>query len=226
MKILAIETSTKHFSLAVSIGSRKIKQKNILLKGVLSSSIIPAIEQILKTSGIKAQELDGFAVGLGPGSFTSLRVGLSTIKALAFALGKPIVGISSLDVLVMNIKDKSAAQICVINDARRNLIYAGLYRNTNGQTKKVSGPHLLTIEELLPKIKGSTIFVGDAIPLFQERIAAVLGSRAIFAESKQWNPQAKELVALSQQRLHNKEFNAAETLVPLYLYPEDCQVKK
>src|SRR3989304_5415259 len=106
MKILSIDTSTKTFSLAVSDGEEILRSRNIKITRVLSSSIIPSIHQILKKAGIALSQLDGFAVGLGPGSFTSLRVGLSTIKAFALATGKPVVGIPSLDVLALNVLER------------------------------------------------------------------------------------------------------------------------
>lgn len=226
MKILALETSTKNFSLAVTKDPRKIFQRNIKLKGVLSSSIIPAIDQILKRSEIELKDLDGLTVGLGPGSFTSLRVGLSTVKGLSFAWGIPVVGISSLDVLAMNIKNSPTRQICVLCDAKRNLVYACLYRKVGDKLFKRSDYLLIGIEELLGKIDCDTIFIGDAIPLFQEKIMKAVAARVFFADEKDWCPQAKELVLLSQERFKKKKFDPLETLVPLYLYPKDCQVRK
>ena len=82
MKILSIDTSTKNFSLAVSKDGRVLRYRNIFLDKVLESSIIPSIEGILKSADVRFKDLDGFAIGLGPGSFTSLRVGLSTIKSI------------------------------------------------------------------------------------------------------------------------------------------------
>ena len=103
MKLLAIETSTNRFSLAVSEGGEILKSRTLILDKVLSSSIIPSIEKILKESKINLKDIDAFVVGLGPGSFTSLRVGLATIKGLAFATGKPLVGVPSLDAIALNI---------------------------------------------------------------------------------------------------------------------------
>lgn len=226
MNILAIETSTKNFSLAVAKDAKKIIQRSIRLKGVLSTSIIPAIEGILKRSDLSLNDLDGLAVGLGPGSFTSLRVGLSTVKGLAFALGKPVVGIPSLDVLAMNLKNPPVRQICVLCDAKRNLVYACFYHKIGDSLFKKSAYLLIGIEELLGKIKADTVFIGDAIPLFKEKILKAAGDRVFFADVKDWYPQAKELVSLSRDRFQKRKFNPLDNLVPLYLYPKDCQVSR
>src|SRR3989338_9976041 len=110
MNILALDTSTKQFSLAVSVKGKIVAQRNIVLKKVLSSSIIPTIDQMLKRLKMTFKDIDGFVVALGPGSFTSLRVGLSTVKAFALATAKPVLGIPSLDALAQGVQSQSAGQ--------------------------------------------------------------------------------------------------------------------
>ena len=248
MNLLAIDTSTKHFSLAVARDGKVLRSRSILLKKVLSDSIMPAIQGILKKAGLTLAKLDGFAVGLGPGSFTSLRVGLSTVKGLAFALKKPVVGIPSLDVLAMNAEDDG--QVCALCDAKRNMVYACLYQKKGGDLRRKSKYLLTDIENVLKqitppadslheskrgglsasrqrgRIKGDVVFIGDGVPLFRETIEKAAGIKPRFADEKQMYPQARHLVALALKRFEAKEYDAAETLVPLYLYPEDCQVQK
>ncbi len=224
MNILALDTSSKHFSLAVAKNGKALYSRSIFLKKVLSDSIMPAIEGILKKAGLTLAKLDGFAVGLGPGSFTSLRVGLSTVKGLAYALKKPIVGIPSLDVLALNLADDG--QICVVCDAKRNMAYACLYQKKGDALKRKSKYLLTDIENVLKQIKGEATFVGDGVPLFREAIEKAVGTKARFAGEKQMYPQAKHLATLALKRFESKEYDAGESLVPLYLYPEDCQVSK
>ena len=264
MKILSLETSTKNFSLAVSCDQKILASRHFKLTKVLSSSIIPAIDGILKKSGLALKDLDGFAVGLGPGSFTSLRVGLSTVKGLSFVTGKPIVGISSLDVLAMNAPVEAGASICVIGDARRNLVYSCVYRRTEKGLERVNEYSLTGMEEVLKKIKEPTFFSGDGIPLYREIIREHLrgviasdpvpdgtGERSnllkskkiasslkntprndtqselidfLFAKEKDWYPKASHLAKLAHPRFLRKKFDPVDKIVPLYLYPEDCQV--
>ena len=230
MNLLALDTSSKHFSLAVAKDGKALHSRGIFLKKVLSDSIMPAIQGILKKAGLTLAKLDGFAVGLGPGSFTSLRVGLATVKGLAFALKKPVVGIPSLDVLALNLAGDG--QICVVCDAKRNMVYACLYQKKGDALKRKSKYLLADIKDVLSasrqrgRIKGDVTFVGDGVPLLREAIEKAAGIKARFAGEKQMYPQARHLATLALKRFEAKDCDAAETLVPLYLYPEDCQVQK
>ena len=134
MKIFALDTSTtNHFSLAIVDGDKILASQNSTSNKVLSSSIIGYIGDVLKKAKVKLSDIDGFAVGLGPGSFTSLRVGVSTVKALAFATSKPLIGIVSHDVLAMNVQKNS--QVCVVTDAKRQLVYGCLYEKKTRSAK-------------------------------------------------------------------------------------------
>ena len=236
MNLLALESSTKHFSLAVAQDAKILSTKNVFLKKVLSDSIVPDINRVLTKARIKLDQLDGFVVGLGPGSFTSLRVGLATIKGLAFALDKPVVGICSLEAIALNIfKAKGRLKedwdrVCVISDARRNLVYSCSYEFKKDKIQTIGHPRLGPIAEVL-NLKGSYIFAGDALPLFQETILAESGKKDFplkvsFAPEKFWFPQAKELVTLALPKFQMGKSDNIDTLVPIYLYPEDCQVAK
>jgi tRNA threonylcarbamoyladenosine biosynthesis protein TsaB len=234
MNILALDTSTKNFSLAIAQNGKVVRYRNMLLDKVLESSMIPAIEKILKDSKLKFKDLDGYAVGLGPGSFTSLRVGLSTVKAFALATGKPIVGISSLDVMAMNVIGQKADQICTIMDARRKQVYACLFEVKDGALKRKTDYLLTNIDSFLDRVQGKTLFVGDGVPLWRDVIkekyaaAAKKGAKcqAVFASEKDAHPQARNLSHLAYGRFEKKVYDDVETLVPLYLYTQDCQVDK
>lgn len=224
LNILSIDTSTKNFSLAVSSGTKILHSRNVKLRHVLSQSIMPAIERILQKSKIPLSAVDGFAVGLGPGSFTSLRVGLATVKGLAFATRRPIVGIPSLDVLARGASEDGV--ICALCDAKRNLVYSCLYEKRGAVLKRKSRYLLTDIKDVLKRIKGDVTFVGDGVPLFREAIEKAVGTKARFAGEKQMYPQAKHLAIPAMERFKAKKYDNVETLVPFYLYPEDCQVQK
>ena len=241
MKILTLETSTKQFSLAVSSGGKVLAHRNVRLKKVLSSSIIPAIDQMLTRLKMTLKDLDGFAIGLGPGSFTSLRVGLSTVKAFALATGKPVVGIPSLDALARNGIDQPCDQICTIVDARRNMVYAAVYEKKGDGLKRISDYMLTGLDKVLDKVTGKTLYVGDGVALYrginvkkynEAAKKHKTSCKSLFAEEKFWYPQASELARIAHERFErspersSKDFDPIEKLVPLYLYPEDCQVNR
>jgi len=225
MRILCVDTSTGNFSLALVENSKVIKQKNIKSKKNLSSAITPNIKKILEDTNTPLSQLKGFAVGLGPGSFTGLRVGLATVKALAWALNKPIAGVSSLDVIAMNVK-KDTEQICVISDARRDLFYCCLYEKKGDTLKKKSKYLLIGFNDLLETVKGPVVCIGDGVPLLKKSIAA--NNKSFLFEEKEilWYPKARNLAALTEKRFKTKTFNPLNKLMPMYLYPDDCQVRR
>jgi len=225
MNLLAIDTSTKNLSLAVAKKGKVVKFRNTKLNRPLSSSIMPSIKRILDSAGISLGKIDGFAVGLGPGSFTGLRVGLSTIKGLAFVTNKPIIGVSSLDALAMNIEEDHA-QICTLCDAKRNLVYACLYEKKGSLLKRKSDYVLESIDEVLVRIKGKTSFIGDGVKLFRDDINKVKSIGPVFVDEKLMLPQAKFLIPLVLEKFQKGRRDDIDKLTPLYLYPDHCQVKK
>lgn len=227
MKLLCLDTSSRRFSLAVSDGEKILRYANIRLRRVLDSSMMPAIERILKNAGVALCELDGLAVGLGPGSFTSLRVGLATVKGLAFAAAKPVVGIASLDILAAGVPfADEGGRICVICDARRGLLYNGVYQKRSGILERESDYALLPIDGILSQIKGDVLFVGDGVQLVRNEIQAAKHIRARFAPEKFCYPQARFLAPPALKRFQKRQTDDAAQLTPIYLYPEDCQVDK
>ncbi len=223
MKLLAIDSSTKTFSICLSDQKKVLFDQNIKLDGVLSSSIISDIDKGLKKIKWKLTDVDGFVVGLGPGSFTGLRVGLSTIKGFAFVTGKPVVGISSFDAIALSLPVEKG-QICVLTDARRDMVYACCYDKDHDVIKIKSPYQLTSIGLLLKNLKGSVYFAGDAIHLYKDVIEKK-SSRFVFVDEKFWDPQAKYLADIAIEKFRKKEYDNIDELVPLYLYPEDCQVK-
>lgn len=232
MYLLSLETSTKIFSLAVSRDEKVLRFRNIRTARILESSIITSIDGLLVSCKLGFKDIDTLAIGLGPGSFTSLRVGLSTIKAFALSSGKKVVGIGSLDVIASGVAGEQADEICVIVDARRGKVYAAVY---DGQLNRKTDYLLTTIEDVLTRVQGTTLFVGDGVSLYRQHIEAAYKDyhknqptlcRAIFAAEKFWYPQSKELAKLALKRIKHKEFDNPVALTPVYLYPQDCQVTR
>ena len=224
MKLLSLDTSTKNFSLAVVDGHKTLASQDVILEKILSDSIIPSIQKILKKAKVSISELDGFVVGLGPGSFTSLRVGLATVKGLAFSLRKPVAGVSSLDAIAMNVKG-NCPQVCVLSDAKRNLVYACWYEKKDGSIKIKSNYLLTSVEDLLKKARGEVALAGDGIQLYKKEIEK-MKLKPIFTDEKLWYPKADQLAVLAFKRFEEQKFDDIHKLVPIYLYPEDCQVQK
>ncbi|MBF0569289.1 MAG: tRNA (adenosine(37)-N6)-threonylcarbamoyltransferase complex dimerization subunit type 1 TsaB [Candidatus Omnitrophica bacterium] len=229
MKILAVDTSTRHLSIAVTDGDKALVAHNARPRKDLSLTITFDIEHALEQAGIVLHNIDGFVVGLGPGSFTSLRVGMSMMKAFIMVTEKPVVGISSLDAIAMNVKAHASTQVCVINDARRNLLYSAIYEKKDTGLTRKSEYLLKPIDEVLVLLQGETVFIGDGIQLYRDHITAKAHEwqgrfTPHFETDKHWLPHAKELARLGYQRFLRGETDKIDTLAPLYLYPQDCMV--
>jgi tRNA threonylcarbamoyladenosine biosynthesis protein TsaB len=221
MNLLSLDTSSKRFSVAVSDGKKVLRCRNFRNERVLSSMIVPAIERILKDAAVPLTNIDGFAVGLGPGSFTSLRVGLSTVKGLAFATSKPLVGISSLDVIAMNAPvDGPVGVVC---DARRGLIFGAYYEKRGEELRRLSEYHLCPVGNFLAEAKPRAFFLGDAVAAAEKTCDNKKEFR-FATDAKSFFPSAKHLARLAYRRFIDGQVDDLHSIAPLYLYPENCQV--
>ena len=185
-----------------------------------------AVTKVLQAVGQPLAHVEGFVVDVGPGSFTGLRIGMAFVKALAFCIKKPVVGIASLDVLAAGLP-LATPLICPLIDAKQRKVYAALYRAGDGVVRKQSDYHLLTIEELMGMFPdGPVCFLGDGVALYRERLTKALGIRALFAASEWWLPRVATLGRLGLERLRRGERDDPATLVPMYLHPMDCTIQR
>jgi tRNA threonylcarbamoyladenosine biosynthesis protein TsaB len=228
MKILAVDTSTRHLSVAITDGDRAIASRNVRPRKDMSLTITFEIERTLQKANARLTDLEGFVIGLGPGSFTGLRVGLSMLKAFVMVTSKPVVGVSSLDAIAMNVRLtrlRSPLQVCVINDARRNMVYSSLYDKKPDGLVRRRPYQLEPMDKVLEGLEGEVVFVGDAIPTYRDAIMLKAGAfKPVFETERHWLPKAQELAKIGYQRLLKGETDKIDDLAPLYLYPEDCMV--
>jgi tRNA threonylcarbamoyladenosine biosynthesis protein TsaB len=238
MYFLSFETSTKIFSLALNKDEKVLRFRNLRSASVLEDSILPTMDKMLDSAGIKFSQIDGFAIALGPGSFTSLRVGLSTVKSFAMATNKPVVGIPSMDIVAHGVQklchpERSEGsqydEICVLNDARRGKVYACMY----GPRGRTTDYLLTSLEDVLDKVHGRTLFTGDGLGLYRQDIEEAYrkhasktesGCQCRFADEQWWYPQARVMSSLAYERFRHEQYDDASKLSPLYLYPQECQV--
>ena len=127
MKILAIDTSTMLGGIAIMDDLTLIAETRLNVKSTHSERLMTEIEHCLKQSSLKISDIDVFAVAIGPGSFTGLRIGLSAVKGLSYATGKPIVSVPTLDALALNFP-YSRYPVCTMLDARKKEVYAALFK--------------------------------------------------------------------------------------------------
>ena len=181
------------------------------------------IHKGLGMAGFRTADLDGLAVTVGPGSFTGLRIGISTIKGMAHALGKPVVGISSLEVLAWQCADRSYL-ICPLLDARKSEVYSATYRYTNGTLTRNSPENASAPEAAVQKIKEPCVFIGSGAQLYRKRLSMVLGDLAHFAPAGQNIIRASSVAFLSMERFKKHDTVAAADLVPRYIRKSDAEL--
>lgn len=228
MKILGIDTTTKFLCLGASDGVN-IYEYNLELGVKQSAMLTPTIKRVLQALKWQLSEIDYFACGLGPGSFTGMRVGISTIKGFAWLLKKPLVGISSLDILAMNAVSRNASIVAPIIDAKRGLVYCSIYRSKGNALKRTAPYMLLTIDEFIKKIenarldKKQTEILGDALALYKEDIARKLKKTKIL-DRDYWYPKGSNIIELAIENIREKRISNAFDIAPIYLYPKECQI--
>ena len=146
-----------------------------------SQSILPMTEEAFRRSGLSREEVDYLAVTEGPGSFTGVRIGVSTVKGLAHALNKPCVAVDALEAMAAGVRPFSGV-ICPIQDARAGQVYGAAFQ---GETlARLLPDQPLKLEEFLDQagtLGERLLFLGDGMPVHRERIAAMMGERALFA---------------------------------------------
>lgn len=170
MTILGIDTSGKTAAVAVCRDNEILCETNIVTKLTHSEVILPILKKMLLISGISLSELDGIAVADGPGSYTGLRIGISLVKALCYATGKPCAGISTLEGLAYNMRGINA-KVCAVMKARQNLVYSSMFCIEGNNIERLSEDRIINIEELfneLININEEIYLVGDGAKLIAE----------------------------------------------------------
>ncbi len=212
MNILGIESSALSAGAAI-MQNGKIVAESYLNSGLThSETLLPQIDEVLKKAKIDISEIDLFAASDGPGSFTGLRIGVGTLKGLAMAQGKPCVGVSPLMSLAYNVSVFDGL-ICPIMDARRAEVYNAIYRFEDAQIKEVCEKRAIPIDALCMEISEKTIFVGDGVPVYKERIKEILKDKAFFAPENLCYQRASGIVMAAQ----NIAPVSADEILPGYI---------
>ena len=221
MKILAIDTSHQ-LSLAVCQDQKVLLRRSAKVQKNLSQVLSKRIFAIVEKAEWKLDDFDLIAFGLGPGTFTGLRVGLSLVKGLVFQKKTRVIGVPSIEAIAYGVKEHGT--ICVIQDARRDMVFSAVYLKTDDNLQQIREPRLSKIEDALEGLPKGTIFTGNGVILFSKQIQKAC-SQAKFLSEKFWYPLAKNIAALAYSKAVNKQYDDVETLIPLYLYSDDCQVR-
>ena len=215
MRILAVDTTTARGSVALAEGDDVLAEVRFTSADRHSTHALPAVEFLLKTAGGGAPP-DAYAVTTGPGSFTGLRIGLSTVQGLALASGRPCLGITSLDVLASRIRGAADTLVPLV-DAHRDQVYVGIY-DRNGTT--TGEPRVEVWRELLEDLPARAAYTGSGALRYRGEIEA----RRPFSVFPERSPfLAAALARLAAGRFAAGETGTAEALRPVYLRAVDTR---
>ncbi len=211
MYILNIETATKNCSVSLAKNGETILCKEIAEQGYSHAEKLHVfIEEILKETGIGANDLNGIAVSKGPGSYTGLRIGVSTAKGLCYALGIPLISVDTLQVLAKQVVIENGLIVPML-DARRMEVYSAIFDKSYSKIKEVQA-EILT-ENSYADSPETFYFIGDC----QEKCKTVLTAANFYFLPEIVFPSANEMSALSFEKFINNDFEDVAYFEPFYL---------
>lgn len=216
MLLLAADTSGKHGSIALARAdsSACVSLEVIpLAGGTFSAQLVPQIAELLAKHHVSKQDIDGFAVVSGPGSFTGLRVGLAAIKALAEVLQKPIAAASLLEAIAF----RSIGKVAAVLDAGRGQVYAGFYEAQEGELPVCVREELLEVDSFLDSARGSTVMTADG------NVAAILRESGIAVQDLD-RPQADVIAQIGWRKILRSHTVSPEDLDANYIRRSDAEI--
>ena len=224
-KLLTIQTATPAGSVALTDGDRLLGELFLDVRRPHGSWLLDAVERLLGAAGMTVQDLDGFGVTAGPGSFTGLRVGLATVKGLALATGKPVAGVSTLQTLALQ-APYPAVPVCALLDARKKEVYAGIFRWEEGWPRPLGGEQVLPPDRLLADLPGEMLFVGDGAAAYRTLIVRHFGSRAHFLQGVYHPPRAAHAALLALRAFETGTVLSAAEINPVYIRASEAELNQ
>lgn len=242
MIILGIDTATATASVAL------VEEGNLIMEEVCPGSsqrgehspitdrgnhaeiLLPLVEGLLKRAGLSIHEISAIAVSIGPGSFTGLRIGLSTVKGLAYGWNVPVVGVPTLLAMAARVTDWDG-KICPFVDARKKEVYAALFRKKAGTLERLTEDLVSAPERVIHRIHSvdnqePCLFIGDGTRVYGDQIKASFGQGGFLTLGECYPSTASAVARLGEERCRKREFDPLGPLVPLYLRPSEAELKR
>ncbi|WP_413612816.1 tRNA (adenosine(37)-N6)-threonylcarbamoyltransferase complex dimerization subunit type 1 TsaB [Bdellovibrio sp. HCB-110] len=225
MKILAMETSTLVGGVAVVIDGKVVAEENSLRQKSHSENISPFVDHCLLKAGIKLEDIDVFAVGQGPGSFTGIRIAANAGKTFAYSFTKPMVTIDSLVLLAYQARASQKPVLAMIN-AYKNMVYLGLFDMTGDEPRYIKGPDAIPVRELKNHIHQDCVVVGDGWDAYHEYFPAELSEKLSRDSALPDHPLASTLAIMAEQRALKGQTLDWKSFIPLYIRASEAEETK
>jgi tRNA threonylcarbamoyladenosine biosynthesis protein TsaB len=213
--LLALDTSTKHISLAMHDGFQLRVEHNWEAPRRHTVDLVPRIAAALEQLGIQPEHLSGVAVATGPGSFTGLRAGISVAKGLVLARGLPLVGVPTLDIVAAAQWPDERPMVAVLQAGRRRIAFSP-YRWSEGRWTVEAAPRLTTWPQLVTGLASPTLVCGEVDRHGADTLESA-GNVAVLLPAAVRLRRAGYLAELAWRRIGRREFDDPSTLTPLYL---------
>jgi tRNA threonylcarbamoyladenosine biosynthesis protein TsaB len=243
MRILGIDTATSTASVALIENGTVVAQRisgpqnlnrkpaSQLRKGNHAEIILPLVESLLREAQLDLRDISRFGISIGPGSFTGLRIGLSTIKGLVYGCSTPVAGISTLLANAARVTDHHGL-ICSILNARKNEVYAALFRKDGDLLRRITEDSVAPATAILKTVAalegaGTCLFVGDGAIAYRNLIGRFfeVGVRLSAGESYPSVACAVARLSMDQSNSDCDGISAMGELVPKYLRAPECEMK-
>ena len=221
MKILAVDTSGPVCGVAVADDQHILSEMTVLNKRTHSTNLMPMIEETLQSAGLELADMDRIAVVIGPGSFTGIRIGVSTVKGLAHGAGKPCVAVDALEALALSAGGFDGL-VCPIQDARAGQVYGAVFRN--GERLMDDVP--IKLEDYVEQLKTlgeRYLFTGDGMDVHREQLKEMLGDRACFPEAHLNHLRPSAVAVLGMRAEMTEDYL---NLMPNYLRAPNAEKNK
>lgn len=215
MKILAVDSSAKTASVALTDGTSLISECFVNAGLTHSKTLMPMVDNVLTQADMKIEDVDVLCVNAGPGSFTGIRIGVAAVKGLAFAGDKPCAGVSTLEGCAYNFTDENCI-VCVSMDARCNQVYTALFRCENGMVTRICDDKAVSVDDLFIELSAfdeKIILAGDGAGICFDSFNGRLHNVVLASENRRYQRAYGAALAA----LNNNMFINSSELVPFYL---------
>lgn len=218
MKILSVSTSSNIASVSISENDKCILELNINNNKTHSETLIPLIDKLFNETNLKLSDINLVACDVGPGSFTGIRIGISSVKAISESLDIPVVDVSSLETLAYNVQDIPCKTICSIIDARNNQVYCGIFDKNYNLLENYLADDINNVVNSLQKYE-DVLFVGDG---------AIIHKDLLKIKNFKYDNviHAKNIAKCAYNKFKNNNTKTADSLIPLYLRKSQAERMK
>lgn len=221
--LLAIESATGPASAVLWRDGESRGEEAAAPEAAAAAALLPAIDRLLRRAGVSVGQLAAFAIAIGPGSFTGLRIGVATLKGLAFGSPAPVAAVSTLAVLARS-AGPGLEPVVALLDARRGEVYAGAFQREGEQPHPSLQDGVFTPEELIARLPACCRLVGDGAVLVHDRLSAALGPGVTLARES--GLRARPVAELGARLLAQGAGIPAAELVPRYLRRAEAEVRR